>query len=114
MLILVGGAVVAAILGVASLIQGTGTNRVWSPEHGHYHDANGLRFRRYQLFKSSSAFLQAPEPHFNSTRQRSSSPSSASARTDIGSPTTSATVLNGRHLRPIPAPAWTSGRYASR
>lgn len=44
MLILVGGAVVAAILvGVASFTtQGTGTNRVWSPEHGHYHDANGL------------------------------------------------------------------------
>jgi hypothetical protein len=44
MLILVGGAVVAAILvGVASFTtQGTGTNRVWSTEHGHYHDANGL------------------------------------------------------------------------
>jgi hypothetical protein len=44
MLILVGGAVVAAILvGVASFTtQGTGTNRVWSAEHGHYHDANGL------------------------------------------------------------------------
>jgi hypothetical protein len=44
MLILVGGAVVAAILvGVASFTTqgGTGT-RVWSPEHGHYHDANGL------------------------------------------------------------------------
>ena len=44
MLILDGGAVVAAILvGVASFTTqgGTGT-RVWSPEHGHYHDANGL------------------------------------------------------------------------
>ena len=45
MLILVGGAVVAAILvGVSSFTSqgGTGTTRVWSPEHGHYHDANGV------------------------------------------------------------------------
>ena len=44
MLILVGGAVVAAILvGVASFTGqgGTGATRVWSPEHGHYHDATG-------------------------------------------------------------------------
>ena len=45
MLLVVGGAMVAAILaGIASFTgraSGGGT-RVWSSEHGHYHDANGV------------------------------------------------------------------------
>lgn len=45
MLLLVGGAVLAAILvGIASFTgdRATGPTRVWSTEHGHYHDANGV------------------------------------------------------------------------
>jgi hypothetical protein len=45
MLLLVGGAVLAAILvGIASFTgdRPTGPTRVWSTEHGHYHDANGV------------------------------------------------------------------------
>ena len=46
MLFAVGGAVIIAILaGIASFTgqRGTGTTRVWSTEHGHYHDANGVQ-----------------------------------------------------------------------
>ena len=44
MLVVVGGAVLAAV--VAALVSFTtegppGAGRVWSAEHGHYHDANG-------------------------------------------------------------------------
>jgi SEC-C motif len=44
LLIAVGGAVLAAILvGISSFTgQGSGPTRVWSTEHGHYHDANGV------------------------------------------------------------------------
>ena len=45
MLILVGGVVIAAILVVIQSFtaqRGTGATRVWSVEHGHYHDANGV------------------------------------------------------------------------
>ena len=45
MLLTVGGAVLIAILtGLASFTgdRSTGT-RVWSTEHGHYHDANGVQ-----------------------------------------------------------------------
>lgn len=45
MLLLVGAAVAAAILvGIASFSgeRASGPTRVWSPEHGHYHDANGV------------------------------------------------------------------------
>jgi hypothetical protein len=44
MLLVVGGAVVAAILiGITSFTgQPSGPTRIWSPEHGHYHDANGV------------------------------------------------------------------------
>jgi hypothetical protein len=40
----VGGAVLAAILvGISSFTgQGSGPTRVWSTEHGHYHDASGV------------------------------------------------------------------------
>lgn len=45
MLIAVGGAMIAAIIaGIASFTgdrPGGGT-RIWSSEHGHYHDANGV------------------------------------------------------------------------
>ena len=46
MLFAVGGAVLVAILaGIASFTgeRSTGLTRVWSPEHGHYHDANGVQ-----------------------------------------------------------------------
>ena len=46
MLFTVGGAVLVAILaGIASFTgeRSTGLTRVWSPEHGHYHDANGVQ-----------------------------------------------------------------------
>ncbi|MGH9257267.1 MAG: SEC-C metal-binding domain-containing protein [Vicinamibacterales bacterium] len=45
MLFIVGGAVVAAILvGIVSFSgqRASGPTRVWSTEHGHYHDANGV------------------------------------------------------------------------
>jgi len=44
MLLLVGGAVLAAlIVGIASFTgeRASGPTRVWSNEHGHYHDASG-------------------------------------------------------------------------
>jgi SEC-C motif len=45
MLFIVGGAVAAAILvGIASFTgqRASGPTRVWSTEHNHYHDANGV------------------------------------------------------------------------
>lgn len=45
MLLAVGGAMLAALFaGIASFTgdQATGTTRLWSSEHGHYHDANGV------------------------------------------------------------------------
>lgn len=45
MLLVVGGAVIAAVLvAIASFTgqRGSSTTRVWSAEHGHYHDANGI------------------------------------------------------------------------
>jgi hypothetical protein len=45
MLIAIGGAMIAAIAaGIASFTdtRAAGGTRVWSPEHGHYHDANGV------------------------------------------------------------------------
>jgi hypothetical protein len=44
MIILIGAAVLAAVLvGIASFSgeRANGPTRVWSPEHGHYHDAGG-------------------------------------------------------------------------
>ena len=46
MLFAVGGAVLVALLaGIASFTGegGSGQTRVWSPEHGHYHNANGVQ-----------------------------------------------------------------------
>ncbi len=46
MLFTVGGAVLVAILaGIVSFTgeRSTGLTRVWSAEHGHYHDVNGVR-----------------------------------------------------------------------
>ena len=44
MLIVVGGVMLAAIVaGIASFTgQTASATRVWSTEHGHYHDANGV------------------------------------------------------------------------
>ena len=44
MMLLVGGAVLAAIVVAISSFTGdrtSGPTRVWSTEHGHYHDASG-------------------------------------------------------------------------
>jgi hypothetical protein len=46
MLFAVGGAVLTALLaGIASFTgeRSSGATRVWSSEHGHYHDANGVQ-----------------------------------------------------------------------
>jgi hypothetical protein len=46
MLYAVGGAVIVALLaGIASFTgeRSSGATRVWSPGHGHYHDANGVQ-----------------------------------------------------------------------
>ena len=40
-MLLIAAAIVAAILAGFSNQGSTGTARVWSAEHGHYHDANG-------------------------------------------------------------------------
>ena len=43
MLLMVGGAMLAALLaGIASFTSKPPVGRVWSAEHGHYHDANGM------------------------------------------------------------------------
>ena len=44
MLFAVGGAVLIAMLAlIASFtVESSGLTRVWSTEHGHYHDANGV------------------------------------------------------------------------
>ena len=44
MMMVVGGAIIAALVaGIASFSGERSTpTRVWSPEHGHYHDANGV------------------------------------------------------------------------
>jgi hypothetical protein len=46
MLIAVGGAVIAAlVVGITSFTsnRSNAATRVWSTEHGHYHDANGVQ-----------------------------------------------------------------------
>ena len=46
MLIAVGGAVLAALFaGISSFTsdRSTAATRVWSTDHGHYHDANGVQ-----------------------------------------------------------------------
>jgi hypothetical protein len=45
MLFVVGGALAAALLAAIVSFTGQGESgavRIWSPEHGHYHDANGV------------------------------------------------------------------------
>jgi hypothetical protein len=45
MLLVVGAALLAAVVaGIASFTSAgaSGPTRVWSAEHGHYHDANGV------------------------------------------------------------------------
>jgi hypothetical protein len=45
-LIVVAGAMIAALLlGIATFTGGGSSAgvRIWSPEHGHYHDANGVQ-----------------------------------------------------------------------
>ena len=47
LLLLVAAAIVAAILaGVSNRRSGNGGGGVWSPEHGHYHDAQGREIPR--------------------------------------------------------------------
>jgi SEC-C motif len=47
LMLVVGGLLVAGVaVGVASYTgKAASGTRVWSPEHGHYHDANGLEIR---------------------------------------------------------------------
>ena len=44
--VLIVGAVLAVILIVSSVRQSSGSGRVWSAEHGHYHDASGREIPR--------------------------------------------------------------------
>ena len=42
--LLLAGAIIAAIIvGVSNARKSSASGRVWSPEHGHYHDANGVQ-----------------------------------------------------------------------
>ncbi|HVQ16749.1 MAG TPA: SEC-C metal-binding domain-containing protein [Vicinamibacterales bacterium] len=46
LMVVVGAAVLAAIVAGVASFTGEGSRsavRVWSPEHGHYHDANGVQ-----------------------------------------------------------------------
>lgn len=46
LVMLVGGAVLAAVVAAAMSISGSSTvsaSRTWDPVHGHYHDANGVQ-----------------------------------------------------------------------
>lgn len=45
LLVVVGGAVLAALVAVGLSFRGDRTSsvRVWDPAHGHYHDANGVQ-----------------------------------------------------------------------
>ena len=44
--VLIAGAILAIILIVSSVRQSSNSGRVWSPEHGHYHDASGREIPR--------------------------------------------------------------------
>ena len=44
--VLVVGAVLAVILIVSNVRRSSNSGLVWSPEHGHYHDASGREVRR--------------------------------------------------------------------
>lgn len=45
--LLIAGAILAAIIaGFSSARSDSGPRRVWSPEHGHYHDASGREIPR--------------------------------------------------------------------
>ena len=71
MLFAVGGAVLVALLaGIASF---TGEavpdqTRVWSPEHGHYHDANGVVPRSFEPFGSVRSVRAVRSPTISSAR----------------------------------------------
>lgn len=46
-MLLVAGAIVVALIAAASNARsGSTSGRVWSPEHGHYHDATGREMPR--------------------------------------------------------------------
>jgi hypothetical protein len=44
--VLVAGAVLAIVVIVSSARRSSNSGRVWSPEHGHYHDASGREVSR--------------------------------------------------------------------
>lgn len=44
--VLIAGAVLAVIVIVSSVRQSSGSGRMWSAEHGHYHDGSGREIPR--------------------------------------------------------------------
>ena len=44
--VLIAGAILAVILIASNVRQSSDSGRVWSPEHGHYHDASGREIPR--------------------------------------------------------------------
>ena len=44
--LLVAGAILAVVVIISNVRQGSNSGRVWSPEHGHYHDASGREVAR--------------------------------------------------------------------
>lgn len=46
LVVLIAGAILAVAVIVVSVRQSSGSGRVWSAEHGHYHDASGREIPR--------------------------------------------------------------------
>jgi SEC-C motif-containing protein len=44
--VLIAGAILAVIVIISNVRQSSDAGRVWSPEHGHYHDASGREVPR--------------------------------------------------------------------
>lgn len=44
--VLIAGAILAAIVIISNVRQSSDTGMVWSPEHGHHHDASGREVQR--------------------------------------------------------------------
>ena len=99
-MIVVGGAVIAALAAVVAQVTSDrrgGAERVWDPAHGHYH-VNGRRCPNVVRVDCDRASISSrAESRRSSSCLACSSVVLATPRrgTSIGSPTTSATVLNG-------------------
>lgn len=46
LVVLIASAILAVVVIVVSVRQSSGSGRVWSAEHGHYHDASGREIPR--------------------------------------------------------------------